>query len=188
MKGGMTPMSTHLRAGAFAVLASLLLVLAAGCGSDEDTQAMTRGGGSPTNAPAPTTPANAVPVNGAPGQPTAHAASHAPAPPANEAGSSAAATHAKPAENLPKNPVVVLDTSMGTIKIQLDSEKAPISTKNFVDYVESGHYNGTIFHRIIPDFMIQGGGYAADMKEKDTKPPIKNEGGNGLQNKRGTVA
>jgi peptidyl-prolyl cis-trans isomerase A (cyclophilin A) len=87
-----------------------------------------------------------------------------------------------------KNPVVLMETSMGNVKIQLDPKKAPISVQNFLDYVKSGSYNGTIFHRVIPGFMVQGGGFTADMKQKATKPPIKNEGGNGLKNDRGTIA
>jgi peptidyl-prolyl cis-trans isomerase A (cyclophilin A) len=86
------------------------------------------------------------------------------------------------------NPVVVLSTSLGDIKIELDAKRAPISTKNFLSYVDSGHYDGTIFHRVIPDFMIQGGGMDADMREKATGKPIKNESGNGLKNERGTIA
>lgn len=181
-------MPRYLRAGGFAILASLLLILAAGCGSDEEAQTMSRGATGGANAPAPT---NAVPVNGGPGSPSVHPPDVAPSPPAAPAASNAAAAAAagaKPAESLPKNPIVVLDTSMGTIKIQLDSEKAPITTKNFLDYVGSGFYDGTVFHRVIPDFMIQGGGFTADLTEKKTNPAIKNEGGNGLQNKRGTLA
>ena len=76
-----------------------------------------------------------------------------------------------------KNPVVLMETSMGNIKIQLDPQKAPISVKNFLDYVKSGFYGGTVFHRVIPGFMIQGGGFTAEMNQKATKAPIKNEGG-----------
>jgi peptidyl-prolyl cis-trans isomerase A (cyclophilin A) len=87
-----------------------------------------------------------------------------------------------------KTPVVLMETSMGNVKIQLDPQKAPVSVQNFLDYVKSGFYNGTIFHRVIPNFMIQGGGFTADMQEKQTKAPIKNEAGNGLKNNRGTIA
>jgi cyclophilin family peptidyl-prolyl cis-trans isomerase len=87
-----------------------------------------------------------------------------------------------------KNPVVVMETSLGTIKIELDQKNAPITTKNFLDYVNAKHYDGTIYHRVIADFMIQGGGFTTEMKEKGTKAPIKNEGGNGLSNKRGTIS
>ena len=83
---------------------------------------------------------------------------------------------------------VKLTTSMGPIVIQLDKEKAPISTENFVKYVESGHYNGTIFHRVINGFMVQGGGFTKDMQQKPTKAPIKNEASNGLHNSPYTVA
>ena len=83
---------------------------------------------------------------------------------------------------------VKLTTSMGPIVIQLDKAKAPISSANFAQYAQAGHYNGTVFHRVIPNFMIQGGGFNADMSQKKTNAPIKNEGGNGLQNARGTLA
>jgi cyclophilin family peptidyl-prolyl cis-trans isomerase len=81
-----------------------------------------------------------------------------------------------------------MSTSMGNIRIELDAEKAPITTKNFLDYTSAGHYDGLIFHRVIPGFMIQGGGMDAQMKEQKTNAPIKNEAGNGLKNKVGTVA
>jgi cyclophilin family peptidyl-prolyl cis-trans isomerase len=87
-----------------------------------------------------------------------------------------------------KNPVVVLDTSHGKITVELFQDKAPITVKNFLQYVDDKFYDGTIFHRVIPDFMIQGGGLDPDMKEKPTRDPIKNEAGNGLENKRGTLA
>src|SRR5688572_20696177 len=83
-----------------------------------------------------------------------------------------------------KNPVVVMKTSAGTIKIELFEDKAPISVKNFLAYVDDKHYDGTIFHRVIPTFMIQGGGFEKGMKEKKTKAPIKNESTNGLENTR----
>jgi cyclophilin family peptidyl-prolyl cis-trans isomerase len=88
----------------------------------------------------------------------------------------------------PKGPVVVLQTSMGTIKIGLNQDKAPLTVANFVEYVKAGHYDGTIFHRVIRDFMIQGGGMDSNMKEKATRKPIRNEAKNGLRNSRGTVA
>jgi len=87
-----------------------------------------------------------------------------------------------------KLPVVEMDTSMGKIKIELDIKKAPITVKNFLAYVDDQHYDGVIFHRVIPNFMIQGGGFVPGMKEKKTRDPIKNESGNGLRNKRGTIA
>ncbi|MED5619019.1 peptidylprolyl isomerase [Ideonella sp. BN130291] len=83
---------------------------------------------------------------------------------------------------------VRLATSLGDIVVQLDAEKAPKSVANFVQYVKAGHYNGTIFHRVIENFMIQGGGMTADMKEKPTKAPIPLESRNGLNNERGTLA
>jgi peptidyl-prolyl cis-trans isomerase B (cyclophilin B) len=83
---------------------------------------------------------------------------------------------------------IKLETSLGTIVLRLDSAKAPVSTANFIAYVKSGHYDGTIFHRVIPGFMAQGGGYSADFAQKPTSAPIKNEADNGLKNKRGTIA
>jgi len=87
-----------------------------------------------------------------------------------------------------KNPVVRLETSMGDITLELDTQNAPITTANFIEYVNSGFYDGTIFHRVIDGFMIQGGGMTADMKEKKTRGPIRNEANNGLKNSRGTIA
>ncbi len=86
------------------------------------------------------------------------------------------------------NPRVLLETSKGNIVLELNAGKAPKTVKNFLDYVKAGHYNGTIFHRVIPGFMIQGGGFTADMTEKPTRPPIQNEADNGLKNERGTIA
>jgi peptidyl-prolyl cis-trans isomerase B (cyclophilin B) len=83
---------------------------------------------------------------------------------------------------------VVMETSQGTIKIELDGDKAPVTTANFLSYVDDKFYDGTIFHRVIPNFMIQGGGMAPGMAEKRTKAAIKNESGNGLKNKRGSIA
>jgi peptidyl-prolyl cis-trans isomerase A (cyclophilin A) len=95
---------------------------------------------------------------------------------------------ASAAETAGKAPVVLVETSMGNIKVQLDRQNAPITVQNFLDYVKAGFYKGTIFHRVIPGFMIQGGGFTADMQEKRTNAPIKNEAGNGLKNDRGTIA
>jgi peptidyl-prolyl cis-trans isomerase B (cyclophilin B) len=81
-----------------------------------------------------------------------------------------------------------MDTSMGTITIELYGDKAPITVKNFLSYVDEGFYDGTVFHRVIPTFMIQGGGMEPGLKEKRTKAPIKNESSNGLLNTRGTIA
>ncbi len=85
-------------------------------------------------------------------------------------------------------PVVEIDTSMGAIVIELNEEKAPKTVENFLNYVKSGHYDGTIFHRIIDGFMIQGGGMDADMNEKATNKPVENEADNGLKNDAGTIA
>ena len=85
-------------------------------------------------------------------------------------------------------PHVVLDTSFGQIEIELNQDKAPVSTQNFLKYVDSNFYNNTIFHRVIPGFMVQGGGFLAPMQQKPTNDPIKNEADNGLHNVRGTVA
>jgi peptidyl-prolyl cis-trans isomerase A (cyclophilin A) len=87
-----------------------------------------------------------------------------------------------------ENPKVLMTTSLGQIEIELDAEKAPVSVENFLGYVDSGYYNNTQFHRVIPGFMVQGGGFDADMQQKETEAPIKNEADNGLQNLRGTLA
>ena len=87
-----------------------------------------------------------------------------------------------------KNPVVVMETSMGTIKIELFKDKAPISVRNFLSYVKDAYYDGTIFHRVIKNFMVQGGGLDDNMQPKKTKFAIKNEATNGLKNLRGTLA
>ena len=105
------------------------------------------------------------------------------APPAAEA----------PPKPVPAGPVVALDvaqgrTALGTITIALNPEKAPISVRNFLAYLRAGHYDGTIFHRVIPGFMVQGGGFTIELEEKATRPPIRNEAKNGLRNSRGTVA
>ncbi len=86
------------------------------------------------------------------------------------------------------NPVVAIETNMGTFKVELFEDKAPITVKNFLQYVEDKHYDGVIFHRVISDFMIQGGGFEPGMKEKKTRDPIKNESSNGLSNLKGTIA
>ena len=86
------------------------------------------------------------------------------------------------------HPVVIMKTNMGTIEITLDAEKAPITVKNFLSYVNDGFYDGTIFHRIIPNFMIQGGGHTVNLAEKPKKAPITNEATNKVLNLRGTLA
>jgi len=83
---------------------------------------------------------------------------------------------------------VELHTNQGLIRIELDAEKAPISAENFLGYVRRGHYDGTIFHRVIPGFMIQGGGFTAEMQQKPTEAPIQNEANNGLKNLKYTLA
>ena len=88
----------------------------------------------------------------------------------------------------PAYPVVVIETSMGTIKVELYEDKAPITVKNFLSYVDKKHYDGTIFHRVINGFMVQGGGFDETMKERDTAAPIKNEAANGLKNTVGMLA
>lgn len=106
------------------------------------------------------------------------------------AGAVQAADPAKPAGN----PVVIMETSLGTIKIELFQDKAPITVKNFLDYMDDKHYDGTVFHRVMGkensdrDFMIQGGGFNTKMEQKKTKATIKNESANGLKNLRGTLA
>jgi len=87
-----------------------------------------------------------------------------------------------------ENPVVVIETSMGDITVELFPDRAPKSVENFLAYVNQGFYDGTIFHRVISNFMIQGGGFTADMQKKDTRAPIENEADNGLKNRRGTLA
>ncbi len=87
-----------------------------------------------------------------------------------------------------KSPTVTLQTSLGDIVLQLDAEKTPVTVNNFLQYVKEGFYDGTIFHRVIKGFMIQGGGLTIDMAKKQTNAPITNEADNGLSNKRGTIA
>lgn len=86
------------------------------------------------------------------------------------------------------DPRVELKTSLGSIVVELNADKAPLSVENFLQYVKDGHYDGTIFHRVIPGFMIQGGGFSTDFKQKPTRKPVRNEATNGLKNTIGTVA
>ena len=86
------------------------------------------------------------------------------------------------------NPKVLMKTSMGDVTFELYAEKAPATVENFLGYVNDGFYNGTIFHRVIPGFMIQGGGFTAELQRKETKAPIQNEANNGLSNRQGTIA
>jgi peptidyl-prolyl cis-trans isomerase B (cyclophilin B) len=95
---------------------------------------------------------------------------------------------AKKGDKAVSKPVVIMETNKGNIEIELWPDKAPVTVENFLKYVDKGHYNGTIFHRVIANFMIQGGGFSPDMKEKATDKPIKNEATNGESNKRGTLA
>jgi peptidyl-prolyl cis-trans isomerase A (cyclophilin A) len=88
----------------------------------------------------------------------------------------------------PANPAVTLKTSHGDLTIELYEQEAPLTVENFLAYVDAGHFDGTIFHRVIPGFMVQGGGMEPDMRQKTTRKPIKNEADNGLRNQRGTVA
>ncbi len=94
----------------------------------------------------------------------------------------------KPKETAMRPKKVKLETTMGDIVIELNEKAAPITVKNFLQYVKEGFYNGTIFHRVIPNFMIQGGGFTAEMKQKIPRPPITNEASNGLKNDLGTIA
>ena len=97
-------------------------------------------------------------------------------------------TQPQPAIPAPGNPTVLISTSLGDITVELYNDRAPVSVQNFLQYVNDGFYPGTIFHRVISGFMIQGGGFTADMVEKPTRPPIRNEATNGLTNVRGTLA
>lgn len=95
---------------------------------------------------------------------------------------------AGPAQAADPDPAVKLETSLGDIVVRLDARKAPISTANFVQYVKSGFYDGTVFHRVIKNFMIQGGGFTPDLKQKSARASIRNEADNGLKNKKYTIA
>jgi peptidyl-prolyl cis-trans isomerase A (cyclophilin A) len=102
--------------------------------------------------------------------------------------STPAAPSATPAKQETRNVTVIIETSMGSITAELDADKAPLSVSNFLAYADQKFYDGTIFHRVIPGFMAQGGGFTADMNQKPTQKPVKNEAGNGLKNARGTLA
>jgi peptidyl-prolyl cis-trans isomerase A (cyclophilin A) len=117
--------------------------------------------------------------------------STAPGQAAKPAAAAPAAAAPAPGTPAPAKAVVEIVTSKGTIEAELNGEKAPLSVKNFLAYVEKKHYDGTIFHRVIgppKNFMIQGGGFTPEMQQKPTDPPIKNEADNGLKNERGTLA
>jgi len=102
--------------------------------------------------------------------------------------------HAQQAESTESNPfekelpTAIIHTSQGDVKIELYEDQAPVTVKNFLDYARKGYYDGTIFHRVIPGFMVQGGGFDAELTPKPTEAPIKNEADNGLSNERGTIA
>ena len=95
---------------------------------------------------------------------------------------------AAPLQPAPGNPVVVIETSAGTITAELFKDRAPVSVENFLQYLRDGHYAGTIWHRVVAGYVIQGGGYTPEMVEKAVRPPIQNEATNGLSNRRGTLA
>ena len=158
-------------------------VFAQSCGSaGEKTDATTtESKGDPQTTPATTT----TPPTTAPATTPATPAS--PATPGT-APSSAATPPPKVIAKPEGNPQVILETNYGNITIELFKDKAPISTENFLAYVRDGFYDGTIFHRVVKGFVIQAGGFTPDMKEKEAKPPIKNEAANGLSNLRGTLS
>lgn len=93
-----------------------------------------------------------------------------------------------PTTQIEENPTVILHTNFGIIELELFADKAPKSVENFIAYVKSGHYDNTLFHRVIPNFMIQGGGFDLDFQQKRTNEPVVNEADNGLSNIRGTLA
>ena len=84
--------------------------------------------------------------------------------------------------------MIRFETTLGSFTVELFEKEAPISAKNFLDYAEAGHFDGTVFHRVIPGFVIQGGGMTADMRQRETRAPIRNEADNGLKNRRGTLS
>lgn len=103
-------------------------------------------------------------------------------------GSEQAPATAQPAPPAAGNPIAVISTTLGEITVELFKDKAPVSVENFLQYARDGFFSGTIFHRVVPGYVIQGGGFTAKMEEKPTRPPILNEATNGLSNARGTVA
>ena len=145
----------------------------------------------PAVAPAPVTPAKAVaPAPAAPAAPAKPVAPAAPVAPAVPAKPVAPAAAPAAAASMPMSDMmyVVMKTNKGDVVMELDHKMAPKSVENFMAYVNENYYDGTIFHRVISGFMIQGGGFTSDMKQKSTKAPIVNEGKNGLLNTRGTLA
>ncbi len=111
-----------------------------------------------------------------------------PVPGATDTTIAAAEAPAPEPEQAKETDMVIIKTTLGDIKVKLAADKAPLTVANFLAYVDDKHYDGTIFHRVIDGFMIQGGGFDANMRQKPTKAPIKNEAANGLLNKRGTLA
>ena len=156
------------------LIAVLTLALLAACGGSQVPAASAAAAPAATATPEATTPAAAT-----------EATTPAPAGQTNTESPT-------PTESLTMsetNPKILLETSEGNITLELDAVKAPKTVANFVAYVKSGHYDGTVFHRVIKGFMIQGGGYdQADYSQKSTQAPVENEGGNGLKNLRGTIA
>jgi len=169
-------LSTIRRAAWLALFAALLMWV--GCGSAPEPE-------STEDAPpavAEVTPPPADEVVEEPEPEPEPEPAVAPEPPAKKA----APKKAPPPP--PKNPRVVISTSKGDMTLELDPDKAPETVKNFLAYVDEGFYAGTVFHRVIPGFMIQGGGHTADLQKKPTKEPIRNEATNGLKNLRGTIS
>ncbi len=103
-------------------------------------------------------------------------------------GQDVAVADTQPATAKKETVLITMQTNMGTIQLQLDAEKAPQTVENFTQYVKDGFFDGTIFHRIINNFMIQGGGFTQDYQQKPTRPPVENEAKNGLKNERGSIA
>ncbi len=155
------------------------LLMWAGCGSSPEPESAAE----EPPAVAETTPPPADDVVEEPAEePEPVAEAPAPEPPAKKA-------EPKPAPPPPpKNPRVVISTTKGDMTLELEPDKAPETVKNFLAYVDEGFYDGTVFHRVIPGFMIQGGGHTPDLQKKDTKEPIRNEATNGLKNLRGTIS
>ena len=110
------------------------------------------------------------------------------APPERDIGA-ASLHYSGPVNDSPRTPAMIcFETTLGSFTVELFEKEAPISAKNFLDYAEAGHFDGTVFHRVIPGFVIQGGGMTADMRQRDTRAPIRNEADNGLKNRRGTLS
>ena len=160
-----------------ALLLSVALLLTVACGSSEPEAEAP-----PVEEPAAETAKLEPPAEEAEPTPAPEPVVEEPAAPAPQP--KAAPKKAEPAGP----PMVVVQTSKGAIKIELYPDKAPETVENFMAYVNAGYYDGTIFHRVIPDFMIQGGGFTPDMEKKETREPVKNEAKNGLKNERGTIA